>query len=378
MIQNPMSQLFVLLTSLLWLNFSNATDPSLEDLVDLSIGQSLVLSSIPVGDDRLGTVQFERIELYAPGARAWQSNKGIVTPLPQPDRIFLMGRRVDGLPGRIALAVSAEGSDWSGAVYGPAGLEVMRIYHRDDRLRLRAYQSDALLPERVTLDSHCGNHELTRIDDLNHDALTESASAAPRGDPLRLGILGIDTDKEWLERRFNDNATAAATWTEDLMLISNTIFETDVNLRMLIGDAIYRVGSDPYTVGGSSVSQARLEEFGGYWNDNYDHFDRTHAALISGRFSSGFSASGIAWINTYCQNQAVGGSYSLNQLFHSSSVPTASSVRVFAHEIGHNLGSAHTHCYNPPADQCFKAEAGCYDGRGQLPGWGAGNPDELL
>jgi hypothetical protein len=372
MTRNPLSQLFVLLTGLLWLNLSNATDPSLEALVDLSIGQSLELSGIPVGDDRLGTVHFERIGIYAPGARPWQIHNGIMTPLPRTDRVFLMGRRADGLPGRIALAANAEGSEWSGAVYGPAGLQIIRSYRRVDGLLLRAYPADALLPDRITLDSQCGNHELTGIADPVQHLLTESASAAPRGDPLRLGILGIDTDKEWLERRFNDNATAAATWTEDLMLISNTIFETDVNLRMLIGDAIYRVGSDPYTVGGSSVSQARLEEFGGYWNDNYDHFDRTHAALISGRSSSGTSAAGIAWLNTYCQNQAVGGSYSLNQLFHNSSVPTATSVRVFAHEIGHNLGSQHTHCYNPPVDQCFNAESGCYAGAVSCPDGGPG------
>jgi cysteine-rich repeat protein len=37
-------------------------------------------------------------------------------------------------------------------------------------------------------------------------------------------------------------------------------------------------------------------------------------------------------------------------------------VIVFTHEIGHNLGSPHTHCYSPPVDQCYNAEMDCYSG----------------
>lgn len=372
MIRQRVPLLPLLLIAALWLNLSNATEPGLEALAGLAVGQSLELPGIPVGDERLGTVRFERIELYAPGARAWRSDISGVTALAEPERIFMMGRRLDGQPGRIVLAVGVDGRDWSGAVFGSTGLEVLRAYPVDGELRLRSYRPEVLVPDRVTLESQCGNHELTPTADSSRRPLTESISTAQRDDPLRLGVLGIDTDKEWLLNRFNDNTTAAANWTEDLMLISNAIFETDLNLRMLIGDTIYRVGSDPYTIGDSSVSQARLEEFGEYWNNNYSHFDRTHAALISGRSSSGFSAAGIAWIDTYCQTQATGGSYSLNQLFHSSSVGTVNSVRLFAHEIGHNLGSVHTHCYNPPVDQCFNAEPGCYDGPVSCPNGGSG------
>jgi hypothetical protein len=193
-----------------------------------------------------------------------------------------------------------------------------------------------------------------------------------RGSGLRLGVLGLDTDKEWLDRRFSNNTSAAATWFEQLMLASNLIFESDVNLRMQQGHTILRVGSDPYTVGGSSVSQARLEEFGQFWFDNFAAVPRTHAALVSGRSAASNSAQGIAWVDSYCANQATGGSYSLNQLFWGNTVPLAPNVRLFAHEVGHNLGSRHTHCYNPPVDQCFNAEPGCYSGPVSCPGGGQG------
>ena len=42
---------------------------------------------------------------------------------------------------------------------------------------------------------------------------------------------------------------------------------------------------------------------------------RSFAMLLSGKSSSGNSASGIAWIDAYCETQSQGGSYSVNQVF---------------------------------------------------------------
>jgi hypothetical protein len=196
---------------------------------------------------------------------------------------------------------------------------------------------------------------------------------APAG-VLGTATLGIDTDKEWLSKRFSNNASNASAWVDQMILQLNVIYERDLGLRTLRGTTFLRVGSDPFTNTDTPASSAQLTEFGTYWQNNQGGVQRAFALLLSGKSASGFSASGIAWLDRYCDNNVAGGaSYSVNQVFHSSAVPVSASVSLIAHEIGHNLGSVHTHCYNPPVDQCFTGEGqGCYVGSVSCPGGGAG------
>jgi hypothetical protein len=177
-------------------------------------------------------------------------------------------------------------------------------------------------------------------------------------------VVAIDTDSEWLDG-FGDDTDEALDWITDVFLAMNVFYERDVETRLLIGDVILRTGSDPYSPNPDTF--AKLNEFGEFWMDNMDDVDRQFAAMFSGRNIGAGSFSGIAWINQYCDygrsingGTAVAGSYSYNAIGASR---TAANTAIFVgHELGHNLGSPHTHCYSPPVDQCYNAEGGCYTG----------------
>jgi hypothetical protein len=185
-------------------------------------------------------------------------------------------------------------------------------------------------------------------------------------------VVAIDTDSEWLDG-FNDNTTAAMNFITDIFLAMNVFYERDVETHLLIGNVTLRTGSDPYSV--PSDRSAQLDEFGAYWKDNMGHVDRQFAAMLSGRNISSYGFSGIAWIDQFCQDgrtwqSRTVGSFSYNAI---GTNRTAGNTAIYlGHELGHNMGSPHTHCYNPPVDGCYNGSNGCYSGNPVCPVGGKG------
>jgi len=346
---------------------------TIERIESLSIGEALEIKAMPIGDERLATVEFRRIALYADGAGVTVLGSDGPVSLSREGRIFLMGQAPADPRARVVLAgTRGQASSWRGGLYGSAGFEELRFYEEDGRYFARAYSVSDLLPEGVVLDSSCMNNEFDALAGAGALPMNSDLSLNARGASLRLGVLAIDTDKEWLSRRFEDDTGAAADFNEELMLVVNGLFESELNLRLQIGDVFLRVGSDPYPNADSGAGGAELNEFGSYWEDNYSAIQRTQAAMISGRSGSPNSASGIAWVNSYCEYQNSGGSYSYSQLFRNPNFGPSRSAGLFAHELGHNLGSRHTHCYEPPIDQCYATQSGCYSGPVSCPDSGQG------
>jgi hypothetical protein len=99
------------------------------------------------------------------------------------------------------------------------------------------------------------------------------------------------------------------------------------------------------------------------------------ALLFSAKFNSGYGAlGGVAWLRSMCNSYSSwdsSGPYGYVNISNSGNVnfPTYSSnVMVPTHEMGHIIGSPHTHacCWNPPArntaiDKCYNLEGSCPD-----------------
>lgn len=367
-------------------------DVTLRTLARLAVGDQIVLDAFPVGPGKRAAVGFQRIEIYAPGARMVEISSDGERELPRSTRVHLLGDTADGTT-RIVLSYDpSEDAAPHGAGTGPSGAFELRGARSDAGWQLVALDPQEAMPAGVVPEFIA-----------NDDSMTHPhSSAAPSGMAgldLRasaaagVAVIAVDTDNEWLSSRFNNNTAQAIAWSADLFAQLNLIYQRDLNVVLQQGTTFLRIAPDPYTTTGSPASSTHLDEFGTYWQNNYSSsggtgVPRAFAMLLSGKSASGNSASGIAWLNSYCRTPSYGGSYSVVQAFTNPSISVAQSAFIVAHELGHNFGAAHTHCTNASTgdspnntntiDQCFSGEGNCYTGVTSCPVSGPAAPKGTL
>lgn len=351
-------------------------------LSTLPAGSELVLEGVPDGHGGRADLRFERIEVYAAGARVIRIDAAGEHELPRSRRVHWIGRDGAGTV-RGSLSFDPGLDRVAGSGYSPAGAFAWSGQRDGDRLRLQARPLASVLPAGVVPQVVPGEDGLDSGRPFPDALSLALAGQVPAGSP-RAAVVAIDTDNEFLSRRFGNDASAASDWIGDLFATMNAMYVSDLNLSLQQGTTYLRTAPDPYTVTTTPAGSSNLNEFGSYWQANYSGVARSFAALLSGKSSSGNSASGIAWINSYCQTQSQGGSYSVNQIFTNAQVPVVYSARIVAHELGHNFGAFHTHCTNttsgaaPTAsntiDRCYSGESGCYSGATSCPATGPGAP----
>lgn len=358
-----------------------ALSPSqLDQLTALQPGTSIVLDEFPDGRGGTVSLRFERVALYAPGARVLVVDASGEHEVPRSPRIHLLGADAAGSL-RASLAFDPGFDHVSGVASTTSGTFAIGAQRDDLGARVQVIPMEETLPPGVlpqivpSDDALPSGHEMPSA--LAIALATAAPAAASRG-----AAVAVDTDTEFMSKRFNDNTVSATNWIADLFAAMNVMYQRDLNVTLQQGTTYLRIGTDPYSVTNSPASSANLSEFGNYWQTNYAATPRSFAALLSGKSTNGNSASGIAWLNAYCRKPAQGGSYSVTQLFTNPQVSVSFSAQILGHELGHNFGARHTHCTNTSngsgptgtntIDQCYSAESGCYSGLTSCPSTGTG------
>jgi hypothetical protein len=192
------------------------------------------------------------------------------------------------------------------------------------------------------------------------DAAPSRAGRRALSNVMYYAGIAVETDYE-LYAKFNstDNLTK---YVGDLFSFVSAVYQRDVLVTLQVNYlSIWTTSADPWNA--TSSTSAALSEFLNYWNTNRTAVPRSTAHMLSGKGLGG----GIAYLSALCGSYGYGVSASLSGVAPTSISYTYWDFMVVAHELGHNFGSPHTHCYSPPVDQCYAGESGCYSGSTSVP-----------
>lgn len=159
---------------------------------------------------------------------------------------------------------------------------------------------------------------------------------------------------ESLYKNLGSNLTNVATSAIAIIGADAMVFLRDANVIVRVPYLRVWTSTDPYP-GDIGEKLGKLRD---HWNGNMQHVNRSVTCLLSGE-----GGGGLAWVGVLCS----GFGYNVSGVDGRVNFPAPGyqwDVDVTSHELGHNIGSSHTHnCgWNPPIDSCWNAEGGCYQG----------------
>ncbi|MFK7957196.1 MAG: M12 family metallo-peptidase [Lysobacterales bacterium] len=351
-----------------------------------TIGQEIDLPALSAGLAKGSPMAFKRINIHAPGTRVTVDDGVTVRQLDASGRHFFLAHSATG-------GASFSLDLKSGRAHGLL-VDGANSYQIDGEITAKGGLNltlASLREARSKAGFACGQNDTHKAEfrapaDLDSGLIGLAADPAPSMRATRKGsgqvlyqtVIAVDTDNELLYNKFDNNPAEARDWIEDMFVAMNAFYEPDLGLRLLLGDLLLRVDNTPTDAPDFNTDpddfNDGLGSFRSYFQNNQNSIQRNFAALLSGKNIGRNSFSGVAYVGVYCNSA----SYSLNRI-GSNSRPAFIAGGV-GHEIGHNLGSSHTHCEARRAgggfvDECYSmnpaSPRGCYVGPTSCPAGGA-------
>ncbi|MEO8054659.1 MAG: M12 family metallo-peptidase [Acidobacteriota bacterium] len=328
-------------------------------VLDGPLGPDARITTQPVTLDDGTSVEFEvsQRQVFAPDAQIVVHGRfgDVLAPAPT-DRWFT--GRVVGDPSSVV--VLARGRSLRGFVITGGRVSVLgpeRHPYGDGppgRTLVRTLDPETDVPDAMRTFT-CGTDSLPVPPESKPAA---SLNRRALSNVMYFAGIAVETDYE-LYAKFN-STTNLTKYVGDLFAFVSAVYQRDVLVTLQVNHlSIWTTAADPWNA--TSGTSAALSEFLTYWNKNRTTVPRSTAHMLSGKGLGG----GIAYLNALCGGAGYGVSASLSGVAPANITYTYWDFMVVAHELGHNFGSPHTHCYTPEVDQCYSGE--CYVGPTSVP-----------
>jgi hypothetical protein len=326
----------------------------------------VTIDEFPTAPGVRGRLILRRFELTSKDARLTLSGTGGERSLPLPSIVHFSGM-VDGEPDS-RVYVAAQENTLVAYLESSAGHTYAGPDESNAHYVVRSADSP-LNAAAISGSFSCGAERLPAALSGQPSA-SVPASELPEAPGFKQANVMIETDNQ-LYVHFGSDPNAVAAYALTLFGAVNVVYERDVQMHLTVSNVHVWTSADPYT-GGDTLTQ--LLQLGDWWHANRPIASnpRTYVHYLSGHPVSG----GIAWVGVLCTGDFAygsdwGGGYGLTQVYGTYPLQLWDQY-ASAHEMGHNSGSEHTHCYSPPIDHCYNGEAGCYAGPVENPGVGNG------
>ncbi len=309
----------------------------------------LVLSNFPLDANQTVTLALRRAEVFAPGATLQVTTEHGVEPLALPEDPAFVGHVVGFEDSLVAISISPDlvggliriaDQSWILSA-GPASDGLVPVIVPFEHL-----------PEALRTGHACAFDELAENAELKAQfpPLPQQENELPPF-PCRMLDLAFETDRELLVTRFGGNQTQCTAYIQLQTAALTQIYTRNVNVRFRISFLNLWTSADPWDQGNTGN---QLNQFRAWWLENRASVERDLAHFLSGRNLGG----GVAWLGSVCNANAFALSANLAGFFPYPLVDHSGQnwdIMVTAHEIGHNIGSGHTHdigSYDPIIDGC--------------------------
>lgn len=316
-------------------------------------------------------LELQRFDLLTPTAIIVEGRGDGDRPM-SIDRHLMLRGRVAGIPGSfVYMAIFPNYA--SGYIELPSGANP---YPR----RILVAPDDAAGPHPVTIvftaddtpPAGRGTHDYCGVDDAGQYVTPEwqrffarevgrKETRSPLEEQMLAVQIALECDSLYYVAR-GRNLSIAANYALAIMGASSAIYQRDIQLMIQIPYVrIWTTSSNPYPgpEDGDLLNQLRA-----YWNTNMRSIQRS-GVMVYSRYRGG-----LAYVGALCGENG----YAMAGPGGNVNYPATGyvwDVDVTSHELGHNLGSPHTHScsWMPAIDSCWDAEGGCFAARKPRPGW---------
>jgi hypothetical protein len=189
-----------------------------------------------------------------------------------------------------------------------------------------------------------------------------SASMKSQAEPIDVNFdnallapIMLDLGYDVLNGDFWGDVVAAAEYVTVLLGAVSYIYSRDVNISFTLSLLTIWTAPEPFS---GSDTNLQLSRYRNYCLENRIGIERSVAHYLAGKPGEGGRATNV---DALCGAPDYGG-YAVSNVYGHARFPFDGyywDINVVAHEIGHNFGSSHTHCYVPPIDCCSNDGCDC-------------------